>query len=130
MMMMNINIWASLVAAVVAFILGGLWYSKFLFGGMSDCGKSENKSGHGAFVLIMSFIFSFIAAIAMSWLLGPTPPMDVAIKTGLLISIFWIGTAVGTNFLFSNYGFKHFIVNAGYFIAQYVLFGVVFGLWH
>ena len=29
----GLNLWAVLVAAISAFVLGGLWYAPFLFGG-------------------------------------------------------------------------------------------------
>ena len=35
----GLNYWAVLVAAIAAFVLGGLWYAPFLFGGSVEEGE-------------------------------------------------------------------------------------------
>lgn len=133
-MFADINIWACLVSAVAVFFLGGIWYSRILFGGLwKKCSSGKDmqcKGGHGALPLILSFVLSFIAVAALSWILGPSPSMNVAVKTGLLISIFWIATSIATNYLFSGRSFAMFLIDAGYHVAQFVIYGVILGLWH
>ncbi len=134
LMFANINVWGSLLGAVAVFFLGGIWYSKMLFGRVwkKECGMTDAKckGGHNAMAFILSFLLALIAALALSWLLGSNPPLGVAIKTGLLISIFWVATSMGTNYLFTQRSFKIFLVDTGYHVAQFVIYGVIFGLWH
>ena len=71
--MEQVNILAVIVAAVSAFLLGGVWYSPALFGKIwareAGVGEDPPKKPHGAVVFIVSFIFSLIAATVLCLLL-------------------------------------------------------------
>jgi hypothetical protein len=128
----GINIWAVLVAALSAFLLGGLWYSPLLFGGVwqRESGLSyQQKKPHNAKVFIMAFILSFIAALAMALLLQRKPGLFMALHTGLLAGLCWVSTSFGINYLFAGRSFKFFLIDAGYHTLQFTLYGLILGLW-
>ena len=55
----GLNLWAVLVAAISAFVLGGLWYAPFLFGGAwkkaNGFGANEPPPA-GAKIFVISFV--------------------------------------------------------------------------
>ena len=125
------NIWAVLLAAVSSFLLGGLWYAKPVFGQIwnrENGGKPPE--GHPAKVFGVSFVFSLIAAIAFATWVGPAPALDAAIKAGALAGIGLVATSFGINYQFANRSFALWLIDAGYHAVQFLLFGLVLGLWH
>jgi hypothetical protein len=132
--MEQVNFLAVLVAAVSAFLLGGLWYSPALFGKTweREAGVSldQPKKGHSAIVFAVSFLFSLIAATVFALFLGRNPPLNTAVRDGLAIGACWVATSFGINYQFANRTFKLFLIDAGYHVTQFTLYGVILGLWH
>lgn len=130
----QINFLAVLAAAVSAFLLGGLWYSPVLFGKIwaREAGVSldQPKKTHGAIVFAVSFIFSLIAATVFALFLGRNPPLNTAVRDGMAIGACWVATSFGINYQFASRTFKLFLIDAGYHVAQFTLYGVILGLWH
>jgi hypothetical protein len=134
----RINVWAVLLAAASSFLLGGLWYSKALFGGIWNraAGRGEKASepepgqGHGGRVFAVSFAFSLVAAAAFGWWLGPSPDLFVALRQGLLAGACFVAASFGINYQFAGRSMAMWLVDGGYHTAQFVLFGLVLGLWH
>ena len=124
------NIWLVLLAAVSSFLVGGLWYSTALFGKLWN---SENggppKTGHPAKVFGASFGFSLLAAFAFAYLLGASPTLESGVKLGAVVGIGLVAASYGINYQFAHRSFKLWLIDAGYHAAQFLLFGVVFGLW-
>lgn len=125
------NYWAVLLAAVSSFMLGGLWYSPALFG---NAWNTENggvkQTGHPAKVFGVSFVFSLIAATCFAYLLGAAPPLDAALRTGALVGLGFVAASFGINYQFAQRSFKLWLIDGGYHAVQFVLFGLVLGLWH
>lgn len=131
--MEQINILAVIVAAASAFLLGGIWYSPALFGKVwaREAGVSDYQpKRHGAIVFGVSFIFALIAAAVFALFLGGRPALSTAVRDGLAIGACWVATSFGINYQFANRTFKLFLIDAGYHVAQFTLYGVILGLWH
>ena len=125
------NILAVSVAAVSSFLLGGLWYSPALFGRLWNVENGGVKqSGHPVKVFGVSFLFSLAAAACCATWLGSAPPLDVALKAGALAGIGFVAASFGINYQFAQRSFKLWLIDGGYHAAQFVLFGLILGLWH
>lgn len=125
------NILAVLLAAVSSFMLGGLWYSPALFGKTwSSENGGEKQAGHPAKVFGISFLFSLIAAFAFACWLGVAPPLDTALKAGLTAGFCFVAASFGINYQFAQRSFKLWLIDGGYHTAQFLIFGLVLGLWH
>jgi hypothetical protein len=125
------NYLAVLMAAVSSFLLGGLWYSPVLFGrAWNGENGGQPKSGHPAKVFGISFVFSVVAAFAFATLLGPAPVLQTALTTGLLVGLGFVAASFGINYQFAQRTFTLWLIDGGYHTAQFVLFGLILGLWH
>ncbi|MCD6023469.1 MAG: hypothetical protein K0Q91_385 [Fibrobacteria bacterium] len=123
------NYWVILLAAVLAFALGGLWYSPLLFlkAWTREARMDEAGKGHPAKVFGTSFAFALIAAFFFAFLLGPNPGMVNALPLGLTVGIGFVAATFGINYQFANRGWKLWWIDAGYNVALFVVFGLVFG---
>jgi hypothetical protein len=130
-LMIIINYAAAITSAILAFILGAIWYSPKVFGKtwQKEANISMNKEKHSKKVYIISFIFTLITALAFALCAGPAPTLGFGIKLGLFIGISFVACCFGINYLFSGRSTKLLLIDAGYHIAQFVLYGIVFALW-
>jgi hypothetical protein len=130
--MTGINFLAVLVAAASSFALGGLWYSKALFLGPWQraaglAGQAEMK--HPPSVFAISFVFCLVAALAFAWWLGPSPPLGEAVLKGLIVGACFVAASFGVNYQFAGRSMALWLIDAGYHVVQFALFGLVLGLW-
>jgi hypothetical protein len=129
----DINVYAVVLAAVSIFVLGGVWYSPALFGTRwkRDAGVTgQPGSGHPARVFGVSFVFTLIAAFAFAMWLGPQPPLKTALIQGLVAGVGFVATSFGINYQFSNRSTAMWLIDSGYHTVQFLLFGLILGLWH
>lgn len=130
---MVINYWAVLVAAVSAFVLGGLWYSKLLFGNawMRESGMTEEKAAQSnpAKVFGGAFVLSLLAAWAFAMFLGEVSWQEGTMY-GFMAGLFWVAASFGINYLFEQRSLKLWAINGGYHTVQFTLYGFILGLWH
>ena len=132
-MLDQFNVFAVLAAAVSAFFLGGLWYSKVLFGavwqretGLTD----EQAAAHAARTFGLSFLLSAVAALTFALFLGKEATAGFGAAAGFTAGLCWVANSFGINYLFEKKGLKLFLVNGGYHTIQYTLIGLILGLWH
>lgn len=130
----GLNYLAVLAAAVLAFVIGGAWYSPALFGktwqretGLSD---AQLQARNPALIFGLSFVLALVAALVFAMFLGPKPALSLALPAGAMAGIAWVSTSFGINYLFERKSLTLFLVNAGYHTVQFTTMGLVLGLWH
>ena len=130
--MLDINLWAVLLAAVLSFGLGGLWYSPVLFGQrwLEDSGFEEEKAYTPARVFGLSLVFCLASAGIFAHLLGPGPELDRALTLGLLVGVGLVSTSFAINYQFAARSTPLLLIDGGYHTCQFLLYGVVLALWH
>ncbi len=129
--MPDINYLAAIVAALSSFMLGGLWYSKLLFEKVwVREARVRLQAGHSPRVFILSFVFSLIAAVAFAIWLGPEPLLKEAVLKGFYVGAGFVATSFGINYQFARKSIRLYMIDAGYHILQFLLFGLILGLWH
>jgi hypothetical protein len=131
-MTLDINWLAVLVAAVVTFVLGGIWYGP-MFGkvwraaeGRPDPDPMQAK--HPAMVYGLSFVLMLIAAAVLAIALGPDPNVPSSVVVGLVVGVGWVATSFGVNYLFAGRRLALFAVDAGYNVVLFALMGLIIGL--
>ncbi|MFD2166452.1 DUF1761 domain-containing protein [Thalassotalea euphylliae] len=127
-----LNFLAIFVAAITSFILGGLWYSPVLFGQawVEESGFDESQAEHPTQVFGLSFLFALISAFGFALLLGPEPTLLFAIHHALLVGFALVATSFAINYQFSHKSLKLLLIDGGYHLGQFLLYGLVLGLWH
>lgn len=127
----SINWLAVVVAAVSAFVVGGLWYGP-LFGKawMNEMGFTEDelKEANMAKIYGIAFVLEFIIALQLAYFLGhgnSNPSIAEGAAYGFHIGLFFIGAAMAVNALFSRISLKLWFINSFYFVILLTLMGVI-----
>ncbi|HTM63071.1 MAG TPA: DUF1761 domain-containing protein [Gammaproteobacteria bacterium] len=132
-MLQGINYLIVLVAAVSSWVLGWLWYSKWLFGGIWVAENGSSMGGgkrHPAVTHGLAFVFWFITATAFSSAVGGGAPFGFATMIGFLTGSCFVATSFGVNYAYAGRSGKLFLIDAGYTILQFTIYGMIFGYWH
>lgn len=131
--MPEVNWLAVAVAAVAAFVLGGVWYSPALCGRvwMRETGLTEAELAKRSPALVfgLSFGLALVAAAVFAMFLGPKVGPAFGTAAGAAAGLAWVGTSFGINYLFERRSLSLWLVNAGYHTLQFTLTGLVLGLW-
>lgn len=128
--MADINIIAVIVAAISSFVLGGIWYSKLLFeqAWLRESG-APSQPGHPGKVFGLSFLFCLVSATAFAVYLGPAPETGDAVSAGLMVGLCFVAASFGINYQFAQRSMTLLAIDGGYHTAQFVIYGLVLGLW-
>lgn len=130
----SLNWFAILTAALSSFLLGGIWYSKALFGKswMNACGFTDEdlKKGNMGKIFGVSFLLALIASFNLAMFIGPEADTTFGAIAGFLAGIGWVATMVGIHYLFERRSLAHFLINAGYSTTALTLIGIILGAWH
>ncbi len=130
--MSQINILAVIAAAVSSFMLGGLWYSPALFGPTwqreaGDMRKSEGS--HPAKVFGVSLLFALLAAFVYAFLIPAATSALHAATQGLAVGAGMVVACFGINYQFANRSAKLLFIDGGYHTVQFLIYGLILGLW-
>lgn len=129
----SVNWLAVLVAAVLTFVLGGVWYSPVLFGrawqrltGLSD----EALKQHVARTFLVSFVCAAVAATNLAFFLGKDATLGFGLGAGAATGIGWVATAMTTTYLFERKPLALIAIDTGYHAVAYTVMGALLGAWH
>ena len=132
--MQQINLVAALVAGVIGFFPGALWYSKLMFlprwareMGI-DLANPPAEKKHGSKIAI-GLIASLGAAIVFALIAGPVPALDHSLLLALACAGL-VGAAFAIQYLFEGRSLAFWAINTSYHLVQFLLFALVIGLWH
>ena len=128
-----INWLAVLVAAVSAFIVGGIWYGPLFskawqaLNGLSD----EDVQQHAGRTFGGAFALTVVAAfgLAMIMQLHPAPGLNAGLGVGTVIGLAFVASSMGINYLFARKSMQLFLIDAGYLVLMFAVMGVIIGAW-
>lgn len=134
----HINYLAVVVAAVVAFIIGGLWYSPLLFaklwvkahGYTDEQVKEMQKSATKAYAITL--VCDFLIALAIAVLAGYIH-LELCVKGLKLGLLVWAGFAMPlglTANMFSGKRITVFYIDTAYQLVYLVIMGAIIAVWH
>ncbi|MBC7873824.1 MAG: DUF1761 domain-containing protein [Ferruginibacter sp.] len=125
------------VAAVAYFMVGGLWYSKVLFGKTwikstgIDMNKPGAKTGVGG-VMAMTFILEFIICVALAMLvyrLALIGGVLSGIKLGLLTGVCFSAIVICISYLYQGKPRSLSFIDGGYHIVGNIVAAVILCVW-
>src|ERR1700683_5823440 len=132
--MPHINWLAVLAAAVSSFVLGGLGYSKALFGrawmSATNLSDAALAKGNMAKIFGLSLLFAVImAANLAAFLAEPKTTASWGATAGFLAGFGWVALSIATIALFERRSWKYMLINGGYMTVSFVVMGLIIGAW-
>jgi hypothetical protein len=129
----NLNWLAIIVAAISAFVLGGLWYSPLMFvkrwmketGITPDATKRTNMGK----IFGLAFLLSLVASFFLAMFIGPNAGGAFGALAGFMAGFGWVFTFIGISYLFESRTFAHFLINAMYSVVSLTIMGLIIGVW-
>ncbi|HET7771952.1 MAG TPA: DUF1761 domain-containing protein [Chloroflexota bacterium] len=130
----TVNYLAVIAAALVTFLVGGVWYSPLLFDkpwrGLNALTEAQIKAGHTGLIFGLSFLAALVGAFVLAlFLAGPTTDAVAGLMAGLLVGVGWVATAMLTTFLFERRPLALWGIDAAYHVLTFGLMGLIIGLW-
>jgi Protein of unknown function (DUF1761) len=132
--MPHLNWLAVVAAAVSTFVLGGLWYSKALFGrawmSVNRLNDADLAKGNRIKLFGLSFVFALImAANLAAFLAEPKTTASWGATAGFLAGFGWVALAIATIALFERRSWKYVLINGGYMTVSFLIMGLIIGAW-
>lgn len=130
-----VNWWAVIVSVVAAMAIGGIWYSKAVFGKawMQGLGKTEEQIKQGAGKAMAGMV---ILALLQAYIMGALvySTQATTLGAGLFLGfLLWLGFVFPFIFglrLFENRPWPLFWINAGNQLLTLLAMGVILAVWH
>lgn len=134
-MVWDVNVWAVLVAAVVYFAIGAVWYG-VLFGKpwMAALGRTMEDIRHSGGASI-SYLWTFLLEIVLCFVLAvlilnsPVTGFGGGAGYGLLVGLGIWGTLLAITFLYEGRKTSLYLIDLGYHVVGLLVAGGILGAW-
>ena len=129
----QINWLSVIVSALAAFAIGSLWYSPLLFGKawqkLIKLTDEDIKDANMPLIFGTTFVLNIIGAFVLDMFIGNQATLATGLMAGLFVSIAWIATSLGINYLFSRKSLELYFIDAGYYVTFFAVMGIILGAW-
>jgi len=124
---------AVLVATIVGFLLGGLWFSPALFSNrwMAALGKSKEQLGKPGPALVLSFVVTLVTATALAVLLVIMPLTTTfgALRLGLMIGVVFYALATASDYAYTGWPRTIYWIQASYHVLMIAVMATIIAAW-
>jgi hypothetical protein len=124
---------AVLVATIVGFLLGGLWFSPVLFSNrwMAALGKSKEQLGKPGLALVLSFVVTLVTATALAVLLVIMPLTTTlgALRLGLMIGVVFYALATASDYAYTGWPRTIYWIQASYHVLMIAVMATIIAAW-
>ena len=135
------NYLAIVIATVVAWISGAVWYHGLTRPWLAAQGKTieqfraERAATAGRPAAYLPFVIVFVAELIMAWVLAGTlghlGPGQVTLRNGIITAVFlWLGfviTTIAVNYTFSGRSPLLMALDGGHWLLVMLLMGAIIG---
>ena len=130
-----INHLAAIVAGLVQFAFGAVWYSVFAQPWMTGIGKTREQlmaeNGNSPAPYIIAVVTAVIVAYTIAWLL---PRLDArsaggGMRVGVTLALTLVATTIALNYGFEGRSVSLWLINAGYMVVGMGIMGAIVGGW-
>lgn len=129
----KINYLAVMVATIAAYFLGTLWYSGLMFGKpyRRALGQTKQDLTSPTAPMLIGFVCILITAFGLALLLTTLRKITLlsGITVGAIVAFAFVAANMFSDYLFSNWSLKLFLIQAGYRVACIILMGAILGAW-
>ena len=138
----NLNYWPILIAAIVSFAFGAVWYiglrkQWMAARDMSAADMEKAKAEMGP--IPVPYIIAFVALLIMAWMLAGVllhlsrGGMPVTIRAGMISGFFlWLGfviTTMAVNHAFQGAKRSLTLIDGGHWLGVLLIQGAILGWW-
>jgi len=133
--MHKLNHVAVLVAAVVFFALGAVWYTVLQSPWLAGIGKTVDQltkeNGGSPLPFVIGFLAVLVMCYTLGWIVqrGMQPTAGNGALTGATVAFGIVGATLALNYGFEARGFTLWLINAGYVFVGLVIAGAIIGAW-
>jgi len=137
-----INYLAVLVAAIVIFVLGGLWYSPVLFSkrwiALQNRTEEQIRAQVAASNMPLMYLAAFVCAFLQAWVMSAVighigAGHQIGAAHGAILgAMLWIGFTASTSYataLFSGKPKQLWLIDSMYNLVSFMLAGSILGVW-
>jgi hypothetical protein len=125
------NWYAIVIAAIVGFAIGAVWYRIFAKQWMAAAGVTEGMQA-GPVPYIVGFAANLVIAIGIAGIVGHFAPGDQvnvrrAVITGIALWLAFTITTMATNYLFARRPVSLLAIDGGYWLVSMAAMGWIIG---
>ena len=129
----TVNVWAVLVAAVVYFALGALWYMALSKPWMAAVGftRADVEKGSNPAIFGVTFVLEAVAVFTLAVLLGNTGLSGIGggASLGALVGIGIWFALMSVTFVYESRRPALFLIDGGYHLLALTAAGAILGAW-
>lgn len=126
---------AIIVATLIYFFLGGVWFTTFMNPWLAGIGRTMTElknSGMPSWLgYVVALVMTAVLATALSWIIQATGP-QTAVRGATIAAALWLGfifTTWATEYAFEARSITILAINTGYSLLGMLLMGLVLGGW-
>jgi len=131
----GVNYLAIVIAAIVAWLAGAVWYMTLGKAWMAALGTTPEKMAEargrpGAF---LPFIYAFVAELVMAWVLAGlighlgTPTLRAGVISGAFCWLGFVITTMLVNNSFTRRDWRLLLIDGGHWLLVLLLMGAIIG---
>lgn len=126
-----------LVAALVYFVLGALWYSMLfgkkwmkLVGATGEMTDADKKAM--PMIFVSTFILNYVICMAIACVVYFVQPMNIMVdlKVGALLGGGFVFTTAGMSNMYAKRPFMLTAIDSGYHILAIIAATIIMQMWH
>jgi hypothetical protein len=130
----TLNWFAIIVATLSNFLIGGLWYSKLLFGKAwmkeNSFKEEDMKDANMVKIFGLTFLFSFVMAFNLAMFLNDSKTTaSWGAIAGFLAGFGWVAMSQFVIGQFERKTTKYLLIHAGYVTISFIVMGLIIGAW-
>lgn len=130
----TVNWFAVIVAALSNFVIGGLWYSPFIFGKPwmkeNNFTDEDFKKGSMGKIFGLTFLFSLVMAFNLAMFLNDaSTTITWGAVAGFLAGFGWVAMSLFIIGQFERKSTKHMLIHGGYVTLSFIVMGLIIAIW-
>lgn len=133
---MKTNHAAVILAAVLFFVLGAVWYTVLAAPWLAGIGKTveqiEREHGGSMLPFIVGFIAVLVMCYTLNWIIGRAlepPTSGSGAMSGGIVALGLIGATLALNYGFEARSVSLWLINAVYVLVGLAMAGAIIGGW-
>ncbi len=125
----------TIVAAVVFFAIGAIWYNVLSVPWLAGIGKSmeqlTREQGSSPLPYVVGFVAILVMCYTLAWLIArlDANTLGTGLQTGIIVALGFNAATLALNYGFESRSPTLWAINAGYVLVGLAISGAILGGW-